>query len=94
MLFTCLTFHVIKHIRYQLIVQCTVSTAFLTALAACDRHTLSLALALSTIGSFPVGAMEVTPQVLVQMDSPDGDIGAVYSIQAFQCLNGPLADII
>ena len=78
MLFTGFTFHIIKHVRYQLIAQCIVSTAFLAALASCDRHTFGAAIAFSTIGSFPVGAMEITPQVLIQCDSPDGDIGAVY----------------
>jgi hypothetical protein len=76
--FTSLTFHIIKRIKYQLLVECIVSTVFLTALAACNRNTLSLAIVFSTIGSFPVGIMELTPQVLIQMDSPDGDIGAVY----------------
>lgn len=80
MLFTGFSFHIIKRVRYQLIVQCIVSTTFLTALASCDRHSLTNALVFSTIGSFPVGAMEVTPQVLIQMDSTDADIGAVYGV--------------
>jgi hypothetical protein len=78
MLFTGFTFHIIKRVKYQLIAQCTVATTFLAALASCNADTLPAALAFSTIGSFPVGAMEVTPQVLIQCDSPDADIGAVY----------------
>ena len=91
MLFFGLIFHLVKHVRYQLIGKTIVSTAFLAALASCDRNTKAAAVAFSTIGTFPVGSMEVTPQVLIQMDSPDADIGAVYgephSIQSPGCFS-------
>lgn len=78
MLFFGFFFHLIKHVKYQLLFQAVVSTTFIAALASCGRNNMASAIAFSTIGSFPVGAMEVTPQVLIQMDSPDGEIGVVY----------------
>lgn len=78
MLFFGSIFHIIKHVRYQLIFKTIVSTTFLGAMASCDRNSMGAALAFSVIGTFPVGSMEITPQVLIQTTSSDADIGAVY----------------
>lgn len=74
---TGLTFHLIKRVRYQLIAECVISTVFLAALASCDRNTFGRAIAFSTIGMFPVGVMELTPQIVIQWETPDADVGAV-----------------
>ncbi|KAI1612335.1 fungal trichothecene efflux pump [Exophiala viscosa] len=89
MLFFGFFFHIMKRIKYQLLFEAVLSTTFIGALASCGRNDLSAAIAFSTIGSFPVGAMEVTPQVVVQVDSPDGEIGVFYAfMNAFRTACG------
>lgn len=75
-------FHLVKHIRYQLIFYMLVTVAFSGALASSNPHNKSQSAAFSFLATVCVGMLEVTPGVLVQLDADDADLGTVFS--AFQ----------
>jgi hypothetical protein len=71
-------FHVVRHIRWQLIFFMSVTVSFCGALAATNRHTKPMAAAFSFLATLPVGVLELIPGLLVQMDSNDADLGTVF----------------
>ncbi len=71
-------FHVIKHVRWQLLVLMSISVAFCGGLAACNSSNKSMSAAFSFLAAFPAGALELIPGLLVQMDSDDADLGSVF----------------
>lgn len=68
----------IKHVRMQLIVLMSILTAFTGAMASCNSSNFSQSAAISFLGAFPAGILELLPVLLVQMDSNDADLGTVF----------------
>jgi hypothetical protein len=78
---------IIKHVRIQLIVMMSVSTAFLGALSTCNSSNFGQSAAFSFLACFPAGILEVIPALLVQMDSNDADLGTVFCKSHFKGLS-------
>ncbi|RFU28413.1 hypothetical protein B7463_g7912, partial [Scytalidium lignicola] len=73
-------FHVVKHIRLQVIVFTLVSTAFAGALASGNTHNKGQSAAFSFLATFPAGILELIPVTLCQLDANDADLGSVFAI--------------
>lgn len=71
-------FHIIKHIRWQLIVGCVWMTAFTGALASVNREHLGQSAAFALLTMIPAGWAEIVTMVMVQFVASDIDLGAAY----------------
>lgn len=71
-------YHLIKHIRLQLVVGMIFMTAFVGAMASIGRHALGRAVAFSFLGTLPVGWGEVITMLLVQYVASDADLGVAF----------------
>ncbi|KIW30533.1 uncharacterized protein PV07_06272 [Cladophialophora immunda] len=71
---------IIKHVRIQFIVLMSICVAFLGGLVSCNPHNFGQSAAFFFLAAMPLGIMEMTARLLVQMDSNDADLGTVFSI--------------
>ncbi|KAL7621692.1 hypothetical protein AAE478_009019 [Parahypoxylon ruwenzoriense] len=73
-------FHIIKHIRWQLIVGCVWMSAFIGAMASIDPTKLNQAAAFSFLATLPVGWGEVITMLMVQYVASDMDLGVAFAV--------------
>ncbi|KAI5861006.1 fungal trichothecene efflux pump [Durotheca rogersii] len=73
-------FHIVKHIRWQLVVGCVIMTAFVGAMASVDTNELGQAAAFSFLAMLPVGWGEVITMLMVQYVASDMDLGVAFSV--------------
>ncbi|KAI0116640.1 fungal trichothecene efflux pump [Hypoxylon sp. NC0597] len=73
-------FHIIKHIRWQLIVGCVWMSAFIGAMASIDPNERGQAAAFSFLATVPVGWGEVVTMLMVQYVASDMDLGVAFAI--------------
>ncbi|KAK5019943.1 trichothecene efflux pump [Cryomyces antarcticus] len=73
-------FHIVKHIRIQVIVYTVICTVFIGALSTGHRNNKAQSAAFSFLATFPAGILEIIPVTLVQLDANDADLGTVFSI--------------
>ncbi|KAI8966066.1 trichothecene efflux pump [Daldinia sp. FL1419] len=73
-------FHIIKHIRWQLIVGCIWMSAFIGAMASIDPTEKSQAAAFSFLATVPVGWGEVVTMLMVQYVASDMDLGLAFAV--------------
>ncbi|EXJ70269.1 uncharacterized protein A1O5_06337 [Cladophialophora psammophila CBS 110553] len=73
-------FHIVKHIRYQLIVYMSVTVVFCGALSTCNTQNKGQSAAFSFLATLCAGMLEVTPGVLVQLDADDANLGTVTTV--------------
>lgn len=71
-------YHVIKRIRWQLVVGCVWMSAFVGAMASIDPTELNQAAAFSFLATLPVGWGEVITMVMVQYVVSDMDLGVAF----------------
>ena len=71
---------IIKHVRIQLIVLMSISVAFLGAMVSVNSSNFGRSATFSFLATFPGGILELSPALMVQMDSNDADLGTVFSI--------------
>lgn len=71
-------YHVIKRIRWQLVVGCVWMSAFVGAMASIDPTELNQAAAFSFLATLPVGWGEVITMVMVQYAVSDMDLGVAF----------------
>ncbi|OQU97191.1 hypothetical protein CLAIMM_03165 [Cladophialophora immunda] len=64
----------------QFIVLMSICVAFLGGLVSCNPHNFGQSAAFFFLAAMPLGIMEMTAGLLVQMDSNDADLGTVFSI--------------
>ncbi|KAI1479787.1 trichothecene efflux pump [Daldinia eschscholtzii] len=73
-------FHIIKHIRWQLILGCIWMSAFIGAMASIDPTERSQAAAFSFLATVPVGWGEVVTMLMVQYVASDMDLGVAFAV--------------
>lgn len=73
-------YHVIKHIRWQLVVGCAWMAAFVGAMSSIDPTELNQAAAFSFLATLPVGWGEVVTMVMVQYVVSDEDLGVAFGM--------------
>ena len=76
-------FHIIKHIRWQLIIGCAWMSAFIGAMASIDPNEQSQAAAFSFLATIPVGWGEVVTMLMVQYVASDMDLGVAFGMFNF-----------
>jgi len=90
-----LAFATIGHVRYQLIVATICMTAFVAALASTTQHTQSGSIALSIIGTFFAGFVEVIPIVSIPFTVKPEDIGLSIGVMgAIRASAGAIATAV
>ncbi|KAF4334397.1 trichothecene efflux pump [Fusarium beomiforme] len=73
-------FHIIKHLRFQLMVGSAWMTAFLGAMSAITYTKMNSAIAFSFLASFPMGWGEIFTMLMVQYIVSDQDLGVAFAI--------------
>ncbi|OTA98955.1 hypothetical protein M426DRAFT_325562 [Hypoxylon sp. CI-4A] len=73
-------YHIIKHIRWQLIIGCVWMSAFVGAMASIDPTEQSQAAAFSFLATLPVGWGEVVTMLMVQYVASDMDLGVAFAV--------------
>lgn len=71
-------FHVIKHLRLQLVVGSAWMTAFLAAMAFISYTNKASAIAFAFLAVFPIGWGEVMTMLMVQYIVPEHDLGVAF----------------
>lgn len=71
-------FHIVRHIRWQLVFGSVWVTAFLGAMASVNRTKKTSAIVFSFSTEFAVGWGELVAMVLVQFVSSDQDLGVAF----------------
>lgn len=71
-------FHIVKHIRWQLVVGCVWMTAFLGAMASINRTDKPAAIVFSFFSMLAIGWGEVLTMLLVQYIVSDQDLGVAF----------------
>ncbi|KAI1106032.1 fungal trichothecene efflux pump [Jackrogersella minutella] len=73
-------FHIIRHIRWQLIIGCMWMSAFIGAMASIDPSKQGQAAAFSFLATIPVGWGEVVTMLMVQYVASDMDLGVAFAV--------------
>ncbi|KAI0883703.1 fungal trichothecene efflux pump [Annulohypoxylon maeteangense] len=73
-------FHIIKHIRWQLIIGCAWMSAFIGAMASIQTDQQGRAAAFSFLATIPVGWGEVVTMLMVQYVASDMDLGVAFAV--------------
>lgn len=73
-------FHIVKRIRWQLIVGSVWMTAFLGAMASINRTNQAAAVAFSFFSMLAIGWGEVPTMLLVQYAASDQDLGVAFGV--------------
>ncbi|KIW84313.1 hypothetical protein Z517_03563 [Fonsecaea pedrosoi CBS 271.37] len=76
-------FHIVKHVRLQLIIYMIIVVAFSGALASGNTENKGQSAAFSFLTTFPVGILEVVPGILVQLEIDDTELGTAFAILGF-----------
>lgn len=72
-------FHLVKRVRWQLLVASVWMTAFIGAMAAIDRTKKDAAIAFSFLTMLAIGWAEVATMLVVQYVASDQDLGVAFS---------------
>nr|AAM49002.1 trichothecene efflux pump [Fusarium mesoamericanum] len=75
-------FHLIRHIRWQILVGALWLTAFLGAMSSVNRDNKNAAIALSFFSGFVVGWAQDITMLMVQFITTDEDLGVAFSVVA------------
>nr|AAM48914.1 trichothecene efflux pump [Fusarium graminearum] len=75
-------FHLIRHIRWQILVGAMWLTAFLGAMSSVNRHNKNAAIALSFFSGFVVAWAQDITMLMVQFITTDEDLGVAFSVVA------------
>nr|BAA76934.2 trichothecene efflux pump [Fusarium graminearum]BAC22121.1 trichothecene efflux pump [Fusarium graminearum] len=75
-------FHLIRHIRWQILVGAMWLTAFLGAMSSVNRDNKNAAIALSFFSGFVVGWAQDITMLMVQFITTDEDLGVAFSVVA------------
>ncbi|KAF5713270.1 trichothecene efflux pump [Fusarium globosum] len=73
-------FHVIKHLRLQLVVGSAWMTAFLAAMSTITYSNKGSAIAFAFLSTFPIGWGEVMTMLMVQYIVPERDLGVAFAV--------------
>jgi hypothetical protein len=71
-------YHLLRHLRRQLVVGCIWTTIFVGAMVTVSRSSMSRAIALSFLSCFAMGWLEVVTMLIVQYLVPDKDLGVAF----------------
>ena len=70
--------HVLKRIKWQVIVNLVFTMVFTAALSTVNRNTKSQAVAFSFLTALPIAFLEIAPTIMVQLDAEDMDVCMAY----------------
>lgn len=73
-------YHLVKRIRWQLVVGCVWMTAFLGAMASINRTNQAAAIVFSFFSMLAIGWGEVLTMLLVQYVTSDQDLGVAFGM--------------
>nr|ANO39688.1 trichothecene efflux pump [Fusarium aff. graminearum CBS 138563]APW30732.1 trichothecene efflux pump [Fusarium gerlachii] len=76
-------FHLIRHIRWQILVGAMWLTAFLGAMSSVNRHNKNAAIALSFFSGFVVAWAQDITMLMVQFITTDEDLGVAFCMYSY-----------
>ncbi|KAI2637699.1 fungal trichothecene efflux pump [Hypomontagnella submonticulosa] len=73
-------YHLVKHLRWQLIIGCVWMTAFVGAMASIDPTERNQAAAFTFLAALPIGWGEIVTMIMVQYVASDMDLGVAFAV--------------